>query len=122
VTHIAAFVSEDGFQQIHSSNVAGRHCSTRGNLHRTYASYHHVVVNENRAGMISQSFSNMDDISLISYVDLFGRVWTCFVSRPCPGVFRLSCNGILEVYEKLIFLKLQARALSRRLVRHMTKK
>lgn len=41
-------------------------------------------------------------------MDLFGCVRTCFVSRPFPGVFRSSCNGILEVYEKLVILKQQA--------------
>ena len=35
---------------------------------------YHVVVIENRTGMISQSFSNLDDISLISKLDVFRRV------------------------------------------------
>ena len=44
-------------------------------------------VNENRAGMISQSFSNLDNISLSSHLDLFGRVLSqrrVLVSFGCP--------------------------------------
>lgn len=44
-----------------------------------YSGGKRVVVNENRTGMFSQSFSKLDEISLISH---FGLVWTCFVSRP----------------------------------------